>query len=66
MQRYSVLHSRYRDDTSGSVGTSLLEDTDDDDPLIDSTGSQSTSQQRLALSDDDDDPLCMYHPTLEQ
>jgi len=52
-----VLHSRYHDNPD--MVTNLLEESDDDDALIDPSNLESTAHHRLALSDhDDDDPLC--------
>jgi len=52
-----VLHSRHADNSD--MVTNLLEESDDDDALIDPTNLESNVHHRLALSDqDDDDPLC--------
>ena len=53
-----MLHSRYHDNNPDMV-SNLLEESDDDDALIDPSNLESTAHQRLALSNqDDDDPLC--------
>jgi hypothetical protein len=60
-RHYSVLHSRYRDSNAADTGTSLLDDTDDDEPLMDPVNFEASNvnqQQRLTLNDEDDDPLC--------
>ena len=39
--------------------TNLLEESDDDDALIDPSNLEATAHHRLALNDqEDDDPLC--------
>jgi len=57
-RHYSVLHSRYHDNNTDMV-TNLLEESDDDDALIDPSNLEATAHHRLALNDqEDDDPLC--------
>jgi len=57
-RHYSVLHSRYRDNNPDMV-SNLLEESDDDDALIDPSNLESSAHHRLALSEQhDDDPLC--------
>jgi len=53
-RHYSVLHSRYRDNNTDMV-SNLLEESDDDDALIDPTNLESSiAHHRLALGDDDE------------
>ena len=58
-RHYSVLHSRYHD--NADMVTNLLEESDDDDALINPSNLEYNPPHRLALNDqdDDDDPLCM-------
>ena len=53
-----MLHSRYRDN-SADMATNLLEESDDDEALIDPTNLQYAppTAHRLALNDQDDDDL---------
>ena len=52
-----MLHSRYHDNPD--MVSNLLEESDDDDALIDPANLEYTPPHRLALNDqDDDDPLC--------
>jgi len=58
-RHYSVLHSRYRDNDAG-MSTNLLEESEDDEALIDPSNLDYTppAHHRLALNDqDDDEPL---------
>jgi len=56
-----VLHSRYHDNNAADMVTNLLQESDDDDALIDPSNLEyNAPHHRLALNDqDDDDPLGM-------